>query len=41
MDMTGEQLIALPQRKVWEALNDPDPDAAARIRRATDSGRTP
>ena len=24
MDMTGEQLIALPQRKVWEALNDPE-----------------
>lgn len=24
MDMTGEQLIPLPQRKVWEALNDPE-----------------
>jgi carbon monoxide dehydrogenase subunit G len=23
MDMTGEQLIALPQQRVWEALNDP------------------
>ena len=23
MDMTGEQLIALPQQQVWEALNDP------------------
>ena len=23
MDMTGEQLIALPQPQVWEALNDP------------------
>jgi len=22
MDMTGEQLIALPQQRVWEALND-------------------
>ncbi|HWQ38030.1 MAG TPA: carbon monoxide dehydrogenase subunit G [Burkholderiales bacterium] len=24
MDMTGEQLIPLPQQKVWEALNDPE-----------------
>jgi hypothetical protein len=24
MDMTGEQLIALPQQRVWDALNDPD-----------------
>lgn len=24
MEMTGEQLIALPQQAVWEALNDPD-----------------
>jgi len=24
MDMTGEQLIALPQQRVWEALNDPE-----------------
>lgn len=24
MEMTGEQLIALPQQKVWEALNDPE-----------------
>jgi uncharacterized protein len=23
MDMTGEQIIALPQQRVWEALNDP------------------
>jgi carbon monoxide dehydrogenase subunit G len=23
MDMTGEQLIPLPQQRVWEALNDP------------------
>jgi carbon monoxide dehydrogenase subunit G len=23
MDMTGEQRIALPQQRVWEALNDP------------------
>ncbi len=23
MDMTGEQSIALPQQRVWEALNDP------------------
>ena len=23
MEMTGEQLIPLPQQKVWEALNDP------------------
>jgi uncharacterized protein len=23
MDMTGEQLIFLPQQRVWEALNDP------------------
>ena len=23
MEMTGEQRIALPQQKVWEALNDP------------------
>jgi carbon monoxide dehydrogenase subunit G len=23
MDMTGEQLIPLPQQQVWEALNDP------------------
>jgi uncharacterized protein len=23
MDMTGEQVIALPQQRVWEALNDP------------------
>ena len=23
MDMTGEQLIALPRQRVWEALNDP------------------
>lgn len=23
MEMTGEQLIALPQQQVWEALNDP------------------
>ena len=24
MEMTGSQLIALPQERVWEALNDPD-----------------
>jgi len=24
MEMTGEQFIALPQQRVWEALNDPD-----------------
>jgi carbon monoxide dehydrogenase subunit G len=24
MEMTGEQLIALPQKRVWEALNDPE-----------------
>ena len=24
MDMTGEQLIALPQQRVWEALNNPE-----------------
>jgi uncharacterized protein len=24
MEMTGEQRIALPQQKVWEALNDPE-----------------
>jgi hypothetical protein len=24
MDMTGEQLIPLPQKRVWEALNDPE-----------------
>jgi hypothetical protein len=24
MDMTGEQVIPLPQGKVWEALNDPE-----------------
>jgi carbon monoxide dehydrogenase subunit G len=24
MEMTGEQLIALPQQKVWEGLNDPE-----------------
>ena len=24
MDMTGERYIALPQQKVWEALNDPE-----------------
>ena len=24
MDMSGEQLIAAPREKVWEALNDPD-----------------
>jgi len=24
MDMTGEQLIPLPQQRVWEALNDPE-----------------
>jgi uncharacterized protein len=24
MEMTGEQLILLPQQKVWEALNDPE-----------------
>jgi uncharacterized protein len=24
MEMTGEQLIPLPQQRVWEALNDPD-----------------
>ena len=24
MEMTGEQLIPLPQQKVWEALNDPE-----------------
>lgn len=24
MEMTGEQLIALPQQRVWEALNDPE-----------------
>lgn len=24
MEMTGEQLIALPQQQVWEALNDPE-----------------
>jgi uncharacterized protein len=23
MDITGEQMIALPQQRVWEALNDP------------------
>ena len=23
MDMIGEQFIALPQQRVWEALNDP------------------
>lgn len=23
MDMTGEQLIPMPQQQVWEALNDP------------------
>jgi carbon monoxide dehydrogenase subunit G len=23
MDMTGEQIIPLPQQRVWEALNDP------------------
>lgn len=23
MDMTGEQIIPLPQQQVWEALNDP------------------
>ena len=24
MEMTGEQHIALPQQKVWDALNDPE-----------------
>lgn len=24
MEMTGEQLIPLPQQRVWEALNDPE-----------------
>jgi len=24
MEMTGEQFIALPQQRVWEALNDPN-----------------
>jgi carbon monoxide dehydrogenase subunit G len=24
MDMTGEQLIPLPQQRVWDALNDPE-----------------
>jgi carbon monoxide dehydrogenase subunit G len=24
MEMTGEQLIALPQQRVWEGLNDPE-----------------
>lgn len=24
MEMTGEQLIPLPQQQTWEALNDPD-----------------
>lgn len=24
MDMAGEQLIPLPQRRVWDALNDPE-----------------
>ena len=24
MEMTGEQVIALPQQKVWEGLNDPE-----------------
>jgi len=24
MEMTGSRLIALPQQRVWEALNDPD-----------------
>ena len=24
MEMTGEQLIALPQQEVWQALNDPE-----------------
>jgi hypothetical protein len=24
MEMTGEQVIALPQERVWEALNDPE-----------------
>ena len=24
MDMTGERYIALPQQRVWEALNDPE-----------------
>jgi carbon monoxide dehydrogenase subunit G len=24
MEMTGEQIIPLPQQRVWEALNDPD-----------------
>jgi hypothetical protein len=24
MEMTGEQLIPLPQQRVWEGLNDPD-----------------
>ena len=24
MEMTGEQIIALPQQKVWEGLNDPE-----------------
>jgi hypothetical protein len=24
MDMTGERFIALPQQRVWEALNDPE-----------------
>ena len=23
MDLTGEQLIAAPRQRVWEALNDP------------------
>ena len=24
MDMTGEQIIAVPQHRVWDALNDPE-----------------
>ena len=24
MEITGEQLIPLPQQRVWEALNDPE-----------------
>ena len=42
MDMTGEQLIALPQRKVWEALNDPEVlkaciPGAEKVEKASDS----
>ena len=34
MEMSGEHRIEAPRQKVWEALNDPEPNVQDRAREA-------